>query len=65
MRTRRHGRRASISSDCARDPAPGNATGTFTLEASGGGFIVTMPLKLKGGKTERWHIRQDALLWKE
>jgi len=37
----------------------------LSLNASGGGFIVTMPLKLNGGKTERWHIRQDALLWKE
>ncbi len=37
----------------------------LTLAASGGGYVVTMPLKLKGGKTEQWHIRQDALLWKD
>ena len=37
----------------------------LTLTPSNGGFVVTMPLKLKGGKTELWHIRQDALLWKD
>ena len=37
----------------------------LSLRASGVGYIVTMPLKLPGGKTQLWHIRQDALLWKD
>jgi len=37
----------------------------LTLKTSDGGYVVTMPLKLKGGKIEQWHIRQDALLWKD
>jgi hypothetical protein len=37
----------------------------LSMKTSEGGFVVTMPLKLKGGKTELWHIRQDALLWKD
>jgi hypothetical protein len=36
----------------------------LSLKTSAGGFVVSMSLKLKGGKSEQWHIRQDALLWK-
>jgi hypothetical protein len=35
------------------------------LKTFGNYFVVTIPLKLEGGKTEQWHIRQDALLWKD
>jgi hypothetical protein len=34
----------------------------LSLSATSAGFIVTMPLKLPGGKTLQWHIREDALL---
>jgi hypothetical protein len=28
-------------------------------------FEASVDLRLAGGKTERWHIRQDALIWKD
>ena len=37
----------------------------LALKTFGNNFVATMPLKLKNGKTERWFIRQDALLWKD
>jgi len=37
----------------------------LALKTFGNNFVVTIPLKLKNGKTERWFIRQDALLWKD
>jgi len=33
------------------------------LAVTGSLFEATVDLRLPGGKTERWHIRQDSLIW--
>lgn len=35
----------------------------LVLQPTADGYVATLPLKLPGGKTQRWHIRQDALVW--
>lgn len=35
------------------------------LKTTPDGFEVTAEIKLPGGKTERWHIRQDARIWSD
>jgi hypothetical protein len=37
----------------------------LSLQSTSDGFVATMPLKLPSGKTQLWHIRQDALIWVE
>jgi hypothetical protein len=34
-----------------------------TLQSTNGGFVATLALRLPNGKTQLWHIRQDALIW--
>ena len=36
-----------------------------TLEVTSSLFEATVDLRVAGGKTERWHIRQDARVWPE
>lgn len=36
-----------------------------TLKTTPDGFEVTAQVKLPGGKTQRWHIRQDARVWSD
>ena len=45
-------------------PAEG-ALSHLTLEVTASLFEAGVDLRLPGGKTERWHIRQDALVWPE
>jgi hypothetical protein len=37
----------------------------LSLQTAGDGFVATMPLTLPNGTTRRWHIRQDARIWKD
>jgi hypothetical protein len=37
----------------------------LTLQKTNDGYIATMPLQLPNGRTQQWHIRQDALIWSE
>ena len=34
-----------------------------TLQFTDDGFVATLALRLPSGKTQLWHIRQDALIW--
>ena len=36
-----------------------------TLQMAKDGFEATAEIKLPDGRIERWHIRQDARVWKE
>jgi hypothetical protein len=36
-----------------------------TLEVTSSLFEAAVELRLPDGKTQRWHIRQDALIWAE
>ena len=46
------------------DATPGLA-GAPTLKLTDSGFEATAKLRTPNGQTEAWHIRQDALVWKE
>jgi hypothetical protein len=35
------------------------------LQPNSDGYVVTMPVTLPNGKTQLWHIRQDALVWSD
>ncbi len=37
----------------------------LSLEPTSTGFVASMSLKGPGGQTQRWHIREDALIWKD
>jgi hypothetical protein len=36
-----------------------------TIQVTPEGFTANVELKLPDNKTQRWHIRQDALVWSE
>ncbi len=44
--------------------APGDASlGGFAIEVTADLFQASVELRLRDGKTQRWNIRQDALVW--
>jgi len=38
---------------------------TPAIELTPEGFVATVMLRFADGRVERWHMRQDSLLWKE
>jgi len=47
-------------------PSPSEDTlSHLSLEVTASLFEAAVDLRVVGGKTERWHIRQDALVWPE
>ncbi len=37
----------------------------LVLEPADTGYVATMPLNVPGRPAQRWHIRQDSLIWKD
>jgi hypothetical protein len=60
-----HQRWARTLAELGVSPPAGDALGRPTLEATTSLFEATVDLRVSGGQTERWHIRQDALVWPE
>jgi hypothetical protein len=61
---RRTNGRWSVSLVDLRLEAPVNsALGSVTLEATGSQFEASVDLRTPGGTIQRWHIRQDSLIW--
>jgi hypothetical protein len=58
-----HGRWAATLAELGA-PAPGEGPlSSPSLAATESLFEATVDLRLAGGATERWHIRQDSLIW--
>jgi hypothetical protein len=63
---RRKNQRWANSLDELRAAAPADASLTgAALHVAGSQFQASITLRLEGGRSERWHIRQDSLLWRE
>jgi hypothetical protein len=46
-----------------RAPPAADTLSHETLELTSSLFEASVDLRLAAGKTPRWHIRQDALVW--
>jgi hypothetical protein len=58
----KNGRWANSLGELALNAKP-KMINTPELKLTPGGFEVTVEVKLSKGKTQRWHIREDARIW--
>jgi Carbohydrate family 9 binding domain-like len=60
-----HARWARALNELGVAPPSEDALGHWTLEVTASLFEAAVDLRVAGGQTQRWHIRQDALVWVE
>lgn len=59
------GRWAATLAELGAPALSGRALSSPSLSVAGSLFEAGVDLRMSGRSTERWHIRQDALVWKE
>ena len=63
---KQHQRWAASLSELQLALPPGDARlASATLEVAGSLFDASVELRISGKKTQRWHIRQDSLIWRD
>ena len=60
-----HGRWAPTIAELGLPALAGDALSSPSLSVAGSQFEASIDLRLAGGRTERWYIRQDSLIWTE
>ena len=60
-----HGRWAASLGELVMDPPAAAALSAPSLRVTENLFEVSIDLRLPGARTERWRIRQDALVWSD